>query len=298
MGIRPFEVFHPAVPAVLFCGIVVLSMLSLQPVCAAILLAGGLLFAALTQGVRTALSKLRWQLPLLALICLINPVFSAMGSTLVLRVAGHPVYAESLAYGAVNGSLLVSVLAWIEGMGIVIGQDELLVLSGGLLPSVTLAVSMAMRLVPQLLRRARTSLACLGAVTSARPELRATQGLTAERVRVMGSLATWALEDSIECADSLRARGWGSSGRRTRFRPRPLRMRDAVALVGVAALLTAAGLGVSTALATWRFYPTMSGHAPLWAYASLVVLAGLPSALVLYERIAWGEGRGSHGVCD
>lgn len=286
LGLRPFEVFHPLVPALLFGGIVVLSMLSLQPVCAAILLAGGLVFAALTQGARTALAKLRWQLPLLALICVINPLFSAMGSTLVLRVGPLPVYAESLAFGAVNGALLISVLVWIEGMGQVIGQDELFVLSGGLLPSVTLAVSMTAQLVPQLLRRARSALASLRAVSSAR-------GGNAERVRVMGSLATWALEDSLERSDSMRARGWGSGLRRTRFRPRPFRTRDAVALVAVAMLLTVAAYGTMAALATWRFYPTMTGSAPLWAYLSLAALAATPSVLVVYEHLAW-EGGASH----
>lgn len=280
MSQAAFELYHPAVPAVLFCGIVALSMLATEPVCTAILLAGALSFAALTQGLRAAAVKLRWQLPLLALICLVNPVFSAVGSTLVARVGPLRIYAESLAFGATMGALLVSVLVWIEGMGLVVGQDELLSLSGGMLPSVTLAVSMTAQLTAQLMGRART----------ARTSLRASCAAASERslrTRVMGSLALWSLEDSLERSDAMRARAWGATRHRTRFRTRPFRRRDALALVLVAALIASAWAGEGAALARWDFYPRMGGFGPLWAYVSLAALASFPSALVVIERVRW-----------
>lgn len=275
-----FELYHPIVPAVLIGGAVVLAMLAIEPVCTAILLVGALLFSALTQGVDAALSKLRWQLPLLLLICLINPVFSSLGSTLVAKVGPFLVYAESLAYGAVMGALLVSVLMWIEALGLVIGQDELLVMTGGALPSVTLAFSMTAQLVPQLMRRARMVIASLRAVSRA-------HGERAARTRVMGALATWALEDSLERADSMRARGWGATHKRSRFRSRTFRERDAVAVVLCATLVAAAALGVQTALSTWRFYPRMEGFAPSWAYLSLSLLSFAPSFVVVVEHLLW-----------
>lgn len=275
-----FELYHPIVPAVLIGGAVVLAMVAIEPVCTAILLLGALLFSALTQGIGAATAKLRWQLPLLLLICLINPVFSAMGSTLVAKVGPFLVYAESLAYGAVMGALLVSVLMWIEALGMVIGQDELLVMTGGALPSVTLAFSMTAQLVPQLMRRARMVLASLRAVPRA-------HGERAARTRVMGALATWALEDSLERADSMRARGWGATRRRSHYRMRAFRERDAVALVLVVTLVATAALGVRAALSTWHFYPRMEGYAPMWAYLSLALLSLMPSVVVLAERLLW-----------
>lgn len=275
-----FELYHPVVPATLLGGITVLAMVAIEPVCTAILLAGALCFSALTQGIRAAVSKIRWQLPLLLLICVINPVFSELGSTLIVRVGPFLVYAESLVFGAVMGALLVSVLMWIEGIGLVIGQDELLVLTGGALPSVSLAISMTAQLVPQLMRRARMALGSLHAVS-------ASTGGKSARTRVMGSLATWALEDSLERADSMRARGWASTPHRTHYRQRPFRERDGIALVICITLVATAAFGVHAALATWRFYPRMTGFAPMWAYVSLAVLAAVPSFVVIVEHLRW-----------
>ena len=272
MGPAAFELFHPAVPSLLFGGIVILSMISIEPVCTAILAAGGLLFIMLTRGLREALLKLRWQLPLLILICLINPLFSATGSTLLCKLGPFYIYGDSLAFGATMGALLVGVLLWIEAMGEVLGQDELLTMTGGALPMATLAVSMTARLVPQLMRRAtgiRQSMSAASASTGVSP------------VRLMNALTSSALEDSLERADSMRARGWGARKRRSRYRTRSFRGLDALAFFCVATMLGLASWGVYVSLGHWQFYPRMAGPGPLWAYGSLALLAALPSLVVI-----------------
>ena len=281
-----FEMLHPVVPAAYFAGTIVLAMCGLEPRLVAISLLGALAFSAVTIGVGEALAKLRWQVPLLLLICVINPLYSANGVTLLARVGRFYIYAESVAYGAVMGALLIAVLMWIEGAAHVIGQDELMVLGHGTLPVASLALSMTLRLVPQLLRRStavRTSLtATTAAGTGASSPGRA-------RVRVLGSLVSWALEDSLERSDSMRARGWGSGARRTTFRPHRFRARDAAALAMVAALLVVSALAAWRAVSSWRFYPTMHGGADAWAYVAYAALVLLPTAYVLAERVRWGR---------
>ena len=78
MGITTFETWHPVVPACYFAAAIGLAMFGICPSCAAIALAGGLLFSLVTQGAVASLAKLRWQLPLLVLICVVNPLYSAM----------------------------------------------------------------------------------------------------------------------------------------------------------------------------------------------------------------------------
>lgn len=275
-----FQTWHPLVPAVFFAGTIVLAMFGLTPHCVGISLVGGLTFALVTQGVRVALAKLRWQLPLLVLICLINPLYSAMGSTLLGRVGPFRIYAESLAYGAVMGALLVSVLLWFEAAASVVGQDEFMELGGGMLPSVTLAVSMVMRLIPQLVRRARMT----------RDTLHATSGSErgrAEGMRLLSVLLTWSLEDSVERADSMRARGWGSGVRRSTYVSHVLRPLDVVALGCVAALLALAAWGAAQTVAGWRFYPHMTGEASLAVLAPYALLCLMPSSVVVSERLGW-----------
>ena len=276
-----FEVWHPMVPAVYFAGTIALAMFGICPTCVALSLVGGLAFSLVTQGLHASLAKLRWQLPLLVLICVINPLYSGMGSTLLGKVGPFRVYAESLAYGAVMGALLVSVLLWFEAAGSVLGADELMELGGSMLPTTTLAVSMVMRLIPQLMGRARTS----------RDVMRVVRGSSAglhEHTRLMGVLLTWSLEDSIERSDSMRARGWGARQRRSTYRTHMLRHRDAVALAVVLALLASAAWGIWQTLAGWRFYPTMRGTAEPWVLVPYGLLTILPTAMVLIEELRGG----------
>ena len=278
-----FQSFHPVVPTILFVGIIGLSMFGLEPRLVAASLVFALLFALATQGVAAALDKLRWQIPLLILICLINPLFNARGSHLLFRLGPFLVYAESVAYGLVMGALLIAVLMWIENMAYLIGSDELLVMGGGVLPTVSLMVSMTMRLVPQLLSRATTVRTALQATTSAR----APQSEKRSRVRVMDALMSWALEDSLERSDAMRARGWGAVAHRTSFEAHPFRMRDLIALALVAGLIVLAVFGVLDIVHGWDFYPSMTGTAPFGAYAPAIVLFAIPLCCIAAEHVWW-----------
>ena len=277
------NIFHPAVVLALFCPIIVLTMFGIAPVLAAVSLAGAFLFSALGIGLRASLAKLRWQLPLLAIICLANPLFSAMGSTLLARVGPWRVYAESLAFGATMGALLVSVLMWIEALAHELGADEFLALAGARLPRASLAVSMVSRLVPELMRRA-DEVRRVSIVSDPKAGSGARAG-----AKVMGSLVTWSLEDSIERADSMRARGWGADVRRSSYSPYRFRARDALGLAVCAALAFAAAAGVAAVLSGWSFYPRLSGTAPWIAVLPFALLCLAPSAARLFEARLWGR---------
>ena len=148
----PFGSLHAVVPATLLAGTTLLSMLAVQPVHVVLSLVGALSFSLLVRGVRATARGLAWQLPLLALVCLANPFFSASGSTLLLKVGPRSVYAESLACGATMGALMVAVVLWFEGAATVLTQDRLLALSPGRARSLPVVVSMASQLVPQISR--------------------------------------------------------------------------------------------------------------------------------------------------
>lgn len=284
----PFDAWHAAVPATLFAGTAVLSMLAVQPVLVGTSLLGALAYSLLARGARATARGLAWQLPLLALVCLLNPLFSASGSTLLLKLGPRSVYAESLAYGATMGALLVATVLWFEGAAAALTQDRLLALCGGRARSVALVASMAAQLVPQMLGRAGEVRTAIAACTAAGPR----PGLRDELTRTSTMLLTWSLEDSVERADAMRARGWESGRPRTRYRAERLRARDAAALAGVACLLALSAACAWTLCAVWDFYPRMGGLGPWWAYVPWAALMLLPAAGALAGALAEG---GRHG---
>lgn len=279
----PFDSWHAAVPAALFAGTALLTMLAVQPALVTLSLGGACAFSLFARGVRATARGLAWQLPLLALVCVLNPFFSASGSTLLLKVGPRSVYAESLAYGATMGALLVATVLWFEGAAMALTQDRLLALCGRRARALPLVASMASQLVPQMLGRARTVRATVAACTAAGPR----PSLREELTRTSTMLLTWSLEDSVERADAMRARGWESGRPRTSYRIERLRGRDIVALVGVAALLAVCAACAWELCASWGFYPTMGALGPWWAYVPWAVLMALPS---LERARRWGQG--------
>ena len=283
-----FDACHAAVPAMLFAGVAALSMLAVHPVLVTLSLSGALAFSLVARGAAATVRGLAWQLPLLVLVCLLNPFFSASGSTLLLKVGPRSVYLESLAYGATMGALLVATVLWFEDVAAVLTQDRLLALAGRRARSVPLVASMAAQLVPQMLGRARSVRAAARACTAAGPRPPARD----ELLRTSTMLLSWSLEDSLERADAMRARGWESGSPRTRYRPERFRARDAVAAAGIAALLALGAAGAWAACSSWEFYPMMSGLAPWWCYLPFALLALLPAVAELAAR--WAE-RGEAG---
>ena len=283
-----FDACHAAVPAMLFAGVAALSMLAVHPVLVTLSLSGALAFSLVARGAAATVRGLAWQLPLLVLVCLLNPFFSASGSTLLLKVGPRSVYLESLAYGATMGALLVATVLWFEDAAAVLTQNRLLALAGRRARSVPLVASMAAQLVPQMLGRARSVRAAARACTAAGPRPPARD----ELLRTSTMLLSWSLEDSLERADAMRARGWESGSPRTRYRPERFRARDAVAAAGIAALLALGAAGAWAACSSWEFYPRMSGLAPWWCYLPFALLALLPAVAELAAR--WAE-RGEAG---
>lgn len=288
----PLETWHATVPAALFAGAVALTMLAVHPVIAALSLAGALAFSLGARGVRATLRGLRWQLPMLALVCLANPLFSASGSTLLLKLGPRSVYAESLAYGATMGAVMVAVVVWLEGASAALTQDRLLALAGRRARALPLVASLAAQLVPQMLGRARTVRTALAACTAAgaaRPTGRH------ELIRTSTMLLSWSLEDSLERSDAMRARGWESGRARTSYRPDRLRSRDAAALAALGVLLALCAACAWAVCSGWRFYPRMEGLGLWWRYLPLAALFALPALAAAADGARAGE-PGARGV--
>ena len=162
--VAAFSMSHPAVPALYIVLTLGLTMSSMQPVLIALSLAGGLAYGFATRGAAHTLGALRWQLPVILIIALVNPLFSASGSTELFRIGMRAVYLESMVYGLCMGGLFVASVLWFEAAASMLEYDKVLALLGNAAPVIALMISMCMRLIPQFLRRGRTVLAVQDAI--------------------------------------------------------------------------------------------------------------------------------------
>lgn len=274
-----FSAMHPSVPACYLVITLVLTMAAMQPVLIALSLAGGLVYGCCARGVRETLRGLRWQLPFVVLVALVNPLFSASGSTELFRMGARAVYLESLAFGCAMGGLFVAAALWFSAGTRLCPFDKVMALAGNASPVVALMVSMTMRLIPRFVRRGR-QIATAQAVNAR--ALRATDGLR-DRLQLTTTLMDWGMEDSLETADAMRARGWGAARRTTytRYRFCP---SDALALTGLISAGVILGVLAWSATAQYAFYPTMSELVAWWGYAPYAAWMLMPAALHVREE--------------
>ena len=270
--IRAFEGLHPAFAALYFVAVLALTMTLVHPVTLGLAAIAGIAYNMRLRGVSASLRTLVWQIPLLFLITLLNPLFSMTGSTELLRIFDHAIYFESLAYGACMGLLLVATFQWFSNAAAVITSDKIMLLLGSVAPTVGLLITMTMRLVPQFVRRGSTIADARNACTAAgagKTEL-------AERVSQVTVLMGWGMEDSLETSDSMRARGWGATRRRSSYVREEFRAFDGAACACLAALVVLCAVCHILIGGQFSFYPVMGSWATPVLYAPFVVLLVLP----------------------
>lgn len=281
-----FEAYHPSVPACYLLITLALAMSAFHPVLVGIALVAALAFGCAVRGWRATVGALRWQLPLVVLIAVVNPLFSASGSTELLRLGARAVYAESLVYGCVAGALFVASVLWFQVAAQLLRFDEVMALAGNAAPTVALMVSMSMRLIPRFVRQGRAIAHAQEVVGRWLPAPagvgRAARGVRA-RLRTSSVLMGWGMEDSLETADAMRARGWGASVRRTTYTRFHVTAADVRALAGLVVGGTCCAVLAWAACAQFSFYPVLTPLVPWWGYIPYAAWMLLPTALHIYE---------------
>lgn len=225
---------------------------------------------------------------IIAASALINAAVSHNGKTVLFFVGDMRITLEALIYGAVAGAAIASAINIFRSFSNYMTSDRLQCLLGVVSPKLALVLSVALRYVPYLWRRA-------GDVRRAqRGAGLYRDGSLPERIRgdarVFYSLAAGALEDGIVTADSMSARGYGV-GRRTSMSRYRFEWRDAAFLLPMlvcdAVLISA---GVRGCLG-FEFYPTLQmpsgGVLANAARAAFACLMLLPLANDATEVIRW-----------
>ena len=285
-----FSGFHPAVNFIFFALVLVFSMCFMHPVCLLISLVSSAVYAIRLNGEKAVRLSLRFFLPMLLLAAILNPAFNHQGVTILTYLpSGNPLTLESILYGLAAAVMLVSVMEWFVCYTAVMTSDKFVYLFGRIIPALSLVLSMALRFVPKFsaqLKTVREAQRCVGRDTG--------NGTAIQRLRhgvtVFSVLVTWALENAIETADSMRSRGYGLPGR-SAFSIYRFDSRDRAVLLWLGFCGAYIVSGALAGAFRFSYYPLSSG-APLTVFTAgfpLVYLALCltPVILDLAEDRAW-----------
>lgn len=253
-----FSQMHPIVNILFFAFVIGLSMFMMNPVCLVISLFCALINAVYLNSKKAVRLSLLYLLPTIILIAIINPVFNHDGVTILTYFPwNNPLTLESIIYGTATAVLLSSVVLWFSCFNKVMTSDKFIYLFGRIIPSLSLVLSMALRFVPKFISQfniVRNTQKCIGRDISDGSLLQRLKNA----VKVVSIMITWALENEIETADSMKSRGHGLKGR-TAFSIYRLGKRDVITLITIILLGTVIVVMSVLKIAKFRYFPSLKG---------------------------------------
>jgi len=229
-------------------------------------------------------------LPMLIFTALINPLFNHQGSTILAYLpGGNPLTLESALYGITAAVMLITVISWFSCFNKIMTSDKFVYLFGRVIPALSLILSMSLRLVPRFQAQIKiisNSQKCIGRDVSNGSLLQKMK----HGIKILSIMVTWALENAIETADSMKSRGYGLPGR-TAFSVFKLQKRDFYALIYIFLCGAYIFAGSLTGGLYFRYFPTIKGvltepytFSLLFAYFAL---CAMPVIINIQEDIKW-----------
>lgn len=254
-----FSKYHPMINFLYFAFIFVFSMVFMHPVCLIISLICAFIYSISLKGKRAVKFNFVFLLPMMLITAIINPAFNHEGVTILTYLhTGNPLTLESIAYGIAASAMLAAVICWFSCYNEIMTSDKFVYIFGRIIPALSLILSMALRFIPKFKEQARivsNAQRCIGRDISNGSILeRARHGIT-----IVSVLVTWAMENAIETADSMKSRGYGLAGR-TAFSIYSFDKRDKKAFISILALGCYILLGGISGGLKWRYFPSMNGR--------------------------------------
>ncbi|WP_288760740.1 energy-coupling factor transporter transmembrane component T [uncultured Lacticaseibacillus sp.] len=287
---------HPLVNALYYVAVVGIATFCLHPVILIMSYLAAMTYAASLRGWRHVLRlNLTFVIPGMLIVAVLNPTFNHYGVTpLVVLNDGNSITVEAIVYGVILALSLAVVINWFVSINLVMTRDKFVYLFGRILPVGSLVLAMVFRFVPLFQRQFRTIRHGQQSLGRAPRQVRLWRRPHAW-VTIWSIMLTWALENAITTADSMKARGYGQH-RRTSFAIYRMRTREWL-LVGLILLLTVLlVVSISTHQLMAQYNPTImvtgfaSAHLTPLSMLGLVaatVLVWLPLILRLFAAWRW-----------
>ena len=284
-----FAEFHPAVNLCFFAAAIGMSMFLMHPVFLTVssLCAGAYLWYL--QGGRGVVRQVGYLLPVLLLTAMLNPLFNHRGTIVLFYLQNNaPVTLEALCFGLASAVLMGASILWFNCCNAVFTTDKIIYLFGRIIPSLSLLISMTLRFVPRFKEYLQQTMQVQKAMKPPKTRLDTLrQAMTA-----FSATVSWAMEQSIVTADSMKSRGYGASVR-TAYAIYRFERRDAVTLAMIALLGIGTVLPWALGWVQWSFFPAMTGQLlgvrQMISYLSFLGLCMMPLIIDWKEDCKWSS---------
>lgn len=279
---KEFTRCHPIVNLIFFVSVLTFAVTLMHPACLTIALLGSVSVSLVFAGTRRTLQIVVVGIITALATALFNVLFNHQGTTALWYFPnGNILTLESLVFGVASGVMLSSVVIWFMGVNKIITREKIICLFGGILPGISLVISMILRFVPEFIRNFKSI--NQGRIAIGKGE----ENKFIILKKTFSAFLRISLENGVKTADSMKARCYGSA-KRTSFSNYKFTKRDAVLLC---IILIFGGLTLSGVL--WgetkaTYFPDIAfGKISPLTIIAYVLLCLTPLIFELWEVMRW-----------
>ena len=273
-----FSKYNPKAAFSFFLVEILLTIVIFNPILLAVSFVSAFAYKLKLDGRAAFLYLLKFILPMILLVMVFNFAFSHYGMTVLFVFREMNFTAESLFYGFTQGLLLGCVMMWFSCYSRVITAERFIAVFGRIIPNTALIFSMVLSFIPRLRKNA-------GEISDAR-QLVNSESKLKKSINNFSALITMTLEESIETADSMKARGYNKG--RSIYLKYCFSLKDLFLLVFTfiagTVLLVFKGMGYLDFL---FFSVIKMDRLSIWAVIIFAVLSLLPVIIDFLEDMRW-----------
>ncbi len=281
---------HPAVQLFFFISVLAVTMTIMHPVIIGISFISAFAYMIYTGKTKAMINNIRFALPTSLLVIIVNPLISHNGvTTLVYLPDGNPLTLESFFFGIAAAVMLSCIIKWFYTVNRVFTSDKIICIFGNFMPKISLLISMTLNFAEKFriqFRRVQAVQSTLGCDTK---KGRMTDRLK-NTIKIFSIMIQWAMENSVDTADSMQSRGYGLK-KRTNYSVYRIYPKDMYFLILVIVCDIVIAAAVYTNALDYSYYPYFSvgEHSimTVMGYISFIILCTIPLTIDIMEDRKW-----------
>lgn len=255
-----FKNYHPISNFIYFFVVILFSMLFWNPFLILVSVVCSFLYSLKLNGKKSLRFNIIYALPFALFCAVLTPLFNHEGATVLYYFPnGNPLTKEALLSGITSGGMLFCVFLWFSCFNTVMTSSKFVYLFSKLSPFVSLLLSLVLGFVPKFIKQFK-KIADIKKLSSIEKEKKSIKEKTKFYAGVFSSHITWALENSLQTAQSMKSRGYGieNAKKRTSFSPHQFKKRDIVFLSYLSFFSIVFVFGIIKGKLNFNFYPVIS----------------------------------------
>lgn len=274
-----FSKYNPKATLLYFVCMITATLLVFNPIYLAISLVAAVCCQLISGRVKECVNAVKLAFPVIVFIGIFNMLFVHKGTTVLFTLYDINFTLESLVYGICQGTLFAAVILWISCYNSVVSAEGFMAVFGRLSPNTVLVFSLTLTFIPRLKKN-------LNEINDSRALVDTHKSKMKKALSNLSALITMTLEESVETALSMKARGFNN--KRTVYAKYRFSMKDAL-VTAAEIILLAAVLAARLSRKTLFVYEPviMVPYVSIAAVSAFALLAFMPSIINILENIKW-----------